>query len=424
MMPMSHRLLHLLRRRAGVDGLPLRLVLWDGAVFDFSPAPALVTLRLRSARVGKLFLTGDMGRLGEAYINGDLLVEGRLQDVLRVGMALAERIGRSPWVRRAAALAAKLRRRRTRAHDAKAIRYHYDVSNDFFALWLDQRMIYSCAMFGAADESLETAQERKLENICRKLQLAPGETLLDVGCGWGGLLLWAARHHGVRGVGVTLSRQQLDYARRQAEAEGFTGQLEFRLQDYRDVPGESVFDKAVSIGMYEHVGIANLPRYFGSVMRLLKPGGAFLNHGISAGDANGQAQGPPGGEFIDRYVFPGGELPHVSKAVYEMSRAGLEVVDFENLRPHYPLTLLAWVRRLDAQRDAAVAAAGIERYRIWRMYMAGMAIAFDRGWLSVGQILAYKPARFGMAFRPWSRAYQYGTPGAAPLTGPLDWGNL
>ena len=423
-MPITHRLLQLLRRRVGGDALPLRMVLWDGAVFDFGPAPALVTLRLRSARIGRLFLTGDMGRLGEAYIKGDLLVEGRLQDVLRVGMALAERIGRSPWVRRAAAVAARLPRRRSKARDAEAIRYHYDVSNDFYALWLDRRMIYSCAMFGDAGEDLDTAQERKLEHICRKLRLAPGETLLDIGCGWGGLLLWAARRHGVRGVGVTLSQQQLDYARRQPEAEEVAGQVEFRLQDYRDVPGESVFDKAVSVGMYEHVGIANLPQYFGSVLRLLKPGGAFLNHGISAGDAEGQAQGPPGGEFIDRYVFPGGELPHVAKAVYEMSRAGLEVVNFEDLRPHYPLTLLAWVRRLEEHRDAAIAAAGSERYRIWRMYMAGMAVAFDRGWLSVGQILAYKPGLSGMASRPWSREYQYGAPKAASLTGPLDWGDV
>ena len=417
------RLIGALRRRAGGD-LPLRLVLWDGTSFDFSPAPPLITLRLTSAWVFRLFLTGDMGRLGEAYIRGDLVVEGRLQDVLRLGITLAERIGRSPFMRRAAAVAAKLPRRRTKAHDAGAISYHYDVSNDFYALWLDSHMVYSCALFETGVEDLEIAQERKLEHISRKLRLARGETLLDVGCGWGGLLRWAARHHGVRGVGVTLSRQQHEYALRRAEAEGLSGQIEFRLQDYREIPGEALFDKVVSVGMYEHVGVANVPGYFGVVARLLKPGGAFLNHGISAGDPNGQAQGPPGGEFIDRFVFPGGELPHVSKAIYMASRAGLEVVDFENLRPHYPLTLLAWVRRLEARREQAVAAAGLERYRIWRMYMAGMVVAFDRGWLTVGQMLTYKPTTSGMAPRPWTRAHQYIPAATEPLTGALDWGDV
>ncbi len=418
---LRNRVFDMLRHRAG-NNLPLRLALWDGTALDFGPAP-LVTLKLASPRVLRLFLTGNMGKLGEAYVRGDLLVEGRLQDVLQVGMALADRIGRSPLIRRAAALAAKRPRRHARKRDVAAISYHYDVSNDFYALWLDQNMIYSCALFETGNETLEAAQERKLEHICRKLRLAPGETLLDIGCGWGGLLRWAAHHHGVHGVGVTLSHQQYEYAQRQVEAEGLAGQIEIRLQDYREIPGDALFDKIVSVGMYEHVGLANLPRYFGAIARLLKPGGAFLNHGISAGDPNGQAQGPPGGEFIDRFVFPGGELPHVSRALYEASRAGLEIADFEDLRPHYPLTLLAWVGRLEAARDQAIAAAGIERYRIWRIYMAGMAAAFDRGWLTVGQMLAYKPGLSGMAQRPRTRGYQYeiGTPS---LTTRLDWGDL
>lgn len=420
-MRLRDRFLAMLRRRAG-GALPLRLTLWDGTAHDFGPSP-LITLQLGSPRVLRWFLTGNMGRLGEAYVRGDLLVEGRLQDVLQVGITLAEQIGRSPLVRRAAALAARRPGRHARRRDAAAIRYHYDVSNDFYALWLDRHMVYSCALFETGDESLDVAQERKLEHICRKLRLAPGETLLDIGCGWGGLLRWAARHHGVRGVGVTLSHQQHEYAQRRVEEEGLAGQVEIRLQDYREIPGEALFDKVVSVGMYEHVGSANLPLYFGIIARLLRPGGALLNHGISAGDPNGQAQGPPGGEFIDRFVFPGGELPHVSRALYEASRAGLEVVDFEDLRPHYPLTLLAWVRRLEAESDRAISAAGIERYRIWRMYMAGMAVAFDRGWLTVGQTLAYKAGPAGMARRPWTRAYQHGA-GSASLTGPLDWGAL
>ena len=414
-------------RIAGMIGrqgaLDLRLAFWDGTAVDLGPMPT-VTVTLASPRVLRLFLTGNMGKLGEAYVRGDVLVEGRLQDVLRVGMSLADRIGRSPVLRRIAGLAGKLPRRHNRRFDADAVQYHYDVSNDFYALWLDRQMIYSCALFETGLEDLDTAQERKLDHICRKLRLAPGERLLDIGCGWGGLLCWAARHYGVHGVGVTLSRQQHEYATLRVEREGLAGQVEIRLQDYRELAGEASFDKVVSVGMYEHVGLRNLPRYFATAARMLRPGGLFLNHGISAGDPDGQAHGPPGGEFIDRFVFPGGELPHASRAFYEISRAGLEVVDFEDLRPHYPLTLLAWVRRLEAERDRAVAAAGIERFRIWRIYMAGMAVAFDRGWLSVGQYLAYKPVAPGMAPRPWTRAYQHAPLAAAPLTGPLDWGDL
>jgi cyclopropane-fatty-acyl-phospholipid synthase len=222
---------------------------------------------------------------------------------------------------------------------------------------------------------------------------------------------------------VTLSEAQHAYARAEAAAAGLADRLEFRLQDYRDIPGEGSFDKIVSVGMYEHVGIANLPLYFATVARLLRDGGVALNHGITAGDRDGQAQGPPGGEFIDRYVFPGGELPHVSRVLYEMAGCGLEPVDVEDLRPHYPETLLRWVRRLEAEKARAIETAGIERYRIWRIYMAGMALAFDRGWLSVCQVLACKPERGRPAPRPWTRQYQFAG-GDARLASAADWGEL
>jgi cyclopropane-fatty-acyl-phospholipid synthase len=176
--------------------------------------------------------------------------------------------------------------------------------------------------------------------------------------------------------------------------------------------------------MYEHVGIANLPQYFAIISRLLKEGGTVLNHGITTSDRDGHAKGPPGGEFIDRYVFPGGELPHISRVLYEIAGAGLEVTDMEDLRAHYPPTLLHWVRRLEAQKERAIEVAGEKRFRIWRMYMAGMAYAFDRGLLSVAQVLAVKPTRAGMGPRPWTRAYQYGSGAAVPLTGMLDWGDI
>jgi len=404
-MSLRHRFLEALRARLGAGSVPLRIVFWDGEGFDFAPAPA-VTIALGSRRLLRRFLTGDMARLAEAYVTGELAVEGRVEDVLNVGIALAERLGKAPLLRRLAPLAARWPRRHSKARDAEWVRYHYDVSNEFYRLWLDRHMVYSCAYFINGTEDLDTAQEQKLDHICKKLRLAPGERLLDIGCGWGGLLIWAAGHYGVSGLGITLSRPQAELARERAAEAGLAERLEFRVADYRDIAGEGEFDKIVSVGMYEHVGLANLPRYFATMARLLKPGGLMLNHGITAGDRDGRAQGPPGGEFIDRFVFPGGELPHISRALYEIAGAGLEILDVEDLRPHYPPTLMHWVQRLEAAREAAIAAAGPERYRIWRLYMAGMAHAFARGWLSVAQVLAIKPLPSGPAPRPWTRRYQ------------------
>ncbi len=423
-MPLRRRLLEFLRRRLGDGALPVRIAFWDGEAFDFAPAP-VVTITLRSARVLRLFLSGDMGRLGEAYARGEIDVDGRLQDVLRLGIRIAERVGRSRLLRRIGAVAARRPRwRHTRARDARAISHHYDVSNAFYALWLDQRMIYSCAYFQTGDEDIATAQEQKLAHICRKLRLAEGESLLDIGCGWGGLLIWAAQRHRIRGVGITLSQAQAELARARVGEAGLGDRIEIRLQDYRDVQGASCFDKIVSVGMVEHVGTANLPAYFATIARLLKPGGLLLNHGITAADREGHAQGPPGGEFIDNLVFPGGELAHVSRVLFELSGAGLEMLDVEDLRPHYPRTLLRWVDRLQEAEAEAVAAAGAERYRIWRMFLAGMAYAFDAGWMGVAQVLAAKPVQDGPAPRPWTRRYQYEAETAFPIAGRLDWGDL
>ena len=386
--------------------MPLRIVFWGGEVFDFASAPR-VSITLHSKRLLRFFLTGNMGRLAQAYVEGELGVDGRIADVLRVGIALAERIGNLPLLRRAAPLLARLPRRHSKRADAAAVRYHYDVSNDFYRLWLDRHMIYSCAYFATGNEDLDTAQQQKLDHICRKLRLQPGDRLLDIGCGWGGLLCWAAENYGVSGLGITLSQPQCEEACQRVAATGLAGHIEIRVADYRDLSGETEFDKIVSVGMYEHVGIANLPLYFATIARLLRPGGIALNHGIISTDRNGHSQGPPGGEFIDRFVFPGGAVPHISRALYEIAGSGLEIIDVEDLRPHYPLTLWHWVRRLEAARDAAIAAAGIERYRIWRIYMAGMAYAFDRGWLSVCQTVAQKPLTEGPAPRPWTRHYQY-----------------
>jgi cyclopropane-fatty-acyl-phospholipid synthase len=280
-------------------------------------------------------------------------------------------------------------------------------------------MIYSCAYFCSGTEDIEVAQQQKLDHICRKLMLKPGERLLDIGCGWGGLLHWAARHYGITGVGITLSECQYAYARRWFEADNLSDKVEVRLQDYRALNEAQSFDKVVSIGMYEHVGLQNLPLYFATVAKLLRPGGMFLNDGIVTTDPEGRAQGPPGGEFIDCYVFPGGALPHLSRAIVEMARAGFVVSDAEDLGPHYARTLLHWTRRLEARRDEAIRAASIERYRIWLIYLAGMAYAFDRGWLSDAQVLSFKQAENGTIDRPWTRNYQY-----AAHDGSLEGANL
>jgi cyclopropane-fatty-acyl-phospholipid synthase len=412
-----------LRDRFGDMAPSLRIVFRDGAAFDFAPSPRVV-LTLHSRRLGRLLLTGNMGRLAQAYVEGELGVDGRVQDILRVGIALAESLGKFPLLRRIAPLVARLPRRRSKAQDAAAVRYHYDVSNAFYRLWLDRQMIYSCAYFVTGTEDIDTAQQQKLDHICRKLRLTAGERLLDIGCGWGGLLCWAAANYGISGLGITLSRPQCDEARERAAAHGLADRVEFRVADYRDLPETALYDKIVSVGMYEHVGIVNLPLYFATIARLLKPGGLALNHGITATDRDGHAQGPPGGEFIDRFVFPGGEVPHISRVLYEIAGSGLEILDMEDLRPHYPPTLWHWVNRLEAARAPAVAAGGIERYRIWRMYMAGMAYAFDRGWLSVCQSLAQKPLDGGPAPRPWTRAYQYRPDPAPPMSRPVAWDEL
>jgi cyclopropane-fatty-acyl-phospholipid synthase len=419
---LRQRFLARLRDRLGADPPPLRIRFWDGEVFDFAAAPR-ITLGLTTPRLLRLFLTGNMGGLARAYVNGEIEVEGRLEDVLHTGIAIAERLGRSRTLRGLARLASYRPFRHSKARDARAVRYHYDVSNDFYRVWLDRHMVYSCAYFVSGAEDIDTAQEQKLEHIFRKLRLQPGQRLLDIGCGWGGLLCWAAQRRGIEGVGITLSDQQFAYARERVAKLGLAGRVEIRREDYREIAGDASYDRIVSVGMYEHVGIANLPLYFATVGRLLRPGRLALNHGITATQRDGQAQGPPGGEFIDEFVFPGGEVPHISRVLYEVAGAGLEILDVEDLRPHYPPTLVHWVRRLEAARDAAIAAAGVERYRIWRMYMAGMAYAFDRGWLSVCQTLAQKPLADGPAPRPWTRRHQYLPDPEPPLSHSPDWGD-
>jgi cyclopropane-fatty-acyl-phospholipid synthase len=286
------------------------------------------------------------------------------------------------------------------------IKFHYDVGNDFYRLFLDPEMQYSCAYFTDSANTLEQAQRDKLEMICRKLRLKPGERFLDIGCGWGGLLCYAARHYGVKAHGVTLSDAQLALARERIVAHGVEGQVTVEIRDYADLNGS--FDKIASIGMYEHIGVANIPRYLGTVRRLLAADGLFLNHAISrrAKKAGRRFYQRAEQRALLKYIFPGGELDDIGHTVQAMEQQGFEVHDVEAWRPHYAITTRLWCERLTARRTEAVALVGEETYRIWVAYLAGCSLAFSRGTAKIYQTLVSKGGK-GEAPVPLTRADLY-----------------
>lgn len=395
------RLERWIETRRSRGGIPLRVRLWDGRSFDLSSEPP-VTVTLTEPGVAREFADADLCTLAEAIIDGRIRVDGPMDEVIRVGEALARSSGASSKTGH------RRRGRHTKEADAHAIRHHYDVSNDFYALWLDREMVYSCAYFRTGDEDLDTAQRQKLDHICRKLLLRPGDRLLDIGCGWGALIRHAAREYGAVATGITLSRMQYEYTQEHIRAEGLEDRCRVLLEDYRDHAGEGVYDKIASVGMFEHVGIANLPVYFGAVARLLKTGGLFLNHGITATNPDSREVGLGAGEFIDRHIFPQGELPHLALAISGIGAQGLEVRDVECLREHYARTLRLWTARLEERAEQARALAGERRYRTWLLYLAGCAHAFAHNWISIHQILAIKPDAEGHTAMPWTREFMYG----------------
>ncbi len=399
---MEAQLIGRIERRLHTLGLPLGVTLWNGKSV-MPPVPPRVAVTVRSPKVLASLANPTMGKLARHYVEQELDVDGEAREIVR----MAEALSAAPPGARGKHLRLRRWLRHSRLFDRKAIQYHYDVGDDFFGLWLDQRRAYSCAYFRRADDTLDIAQEQKLDHICRKLQLRPGERFLDIGCGWGALVMWAAQRYQARATGITLSQNQYDYARSRIKEAGLQALCDVQLLDYRNVPENGPFDKIASIGMFEHVGRKNLPVYFGKIFRLLKPGGLVMNHGITL-SAPGQAElGSDLGQFIDAYVFPGGELTHISQVIAEMSAEGFECRDVESLRPHYARTLWQWVERLEANRDAAVQAVGEKIYRIWRIYMAGSAHAFERGWLSVFQVLAGRPTAEGALPLPLTRDYMY-----------------
>ena len=379
--------------------LPLRLRLWDGHEFSFGPTPS-VTIVVKDPALVAEFTHPSLDLLGSAFVEGRLELEGSISEVIRVcdelSQALVEEEDTTPS-----------RIHHDKATDAASISYHYDLSNDFYQLWLDRDMAYSCGYFETGEESLDEAQQAKFRLLCRKLRLKPGEYLLDVGCGWGGLARFAAREFGVKVFGITLSKEQLKLARERVKAEGLQDKVDLQLLDYRDLPQDGRFDKIVSVGMFEHVGHANLREYCEILSRAVREGGLVMNHGITSKHTDGRQVGRGAGDFIDRYVFPNGELPHLSMMTAEISEAGLEVVDVESLRLHYARTLEHWSQRLEHNLEAAARQVPEQALRIWRLYLAGCAYAFAHGWINIDQILATKPHADGSLELPPTRADIY-----------------
>lgn len=390
------------------------------------PAHAAVRLSFDDWSGLATLAAGQIGRIAEDYVEQRCRIEGSMRDLMAAGVALlpgSPMASDTSWwtqvLRRAKSLAAH-----TPLKDAEQVRFHYDVSDDFYALWLDPRRVYSCAYYREPELSLAQAQEAKLDHICRKLLLAPGQRFLDIGAGWGGLLLWAAEHYGVHGTGITLSRNQHAYVTRLIEEKGLAGRVRVLLLDYRDLDESQPYDRIASVGMFEHVGQVNMPAYFGKIHRLLKPGGLVMNHGITAGSITPGQLGAGMGEFIGKYIFPGGELLHVSHVLRDLSMAGLEMVDTENLRPHYARTLWSWSDRLEAQLEEAQRIlatthgeeGGGTVLRAYRLYLAGCAMCFEQGWIALHQILASRPdgqlqtgpLRGAQSAYPFTRDYMYG----------------
>ncbi len=379
---------------------PVAIRLWDGELaIGQNNAPCTVVFH-QPSMLRNLILHRNVVHLAEAYLTGAGDIEGDTEVLFNLVSYMRDLV--LPWSVKWRVMRLALSMPGTLHHagkEAKAIRakpethqnthksiaHHYDVSNDFYRLWLDREMVYSCAYFPEIDRSLDKAQQDKLDYICKKLRLTPDQTLLDIGCGWGALICWAAQHYGVRAHGITLSKQQYQYARERIRNEGLEEQVTVELRDYRQLPEDARYDRIVSVGMFEHIGVANFPLYFSIIKRALKTGGLFLNHGITNDTG---WRDTPITRFINGYVFPDGELARIGTVINAMEQAGFEVVDVEGLRRHYALTLRCWVRELEANRERAIEQVGEASYRVWRLYMAGSAYYFDEGSINVFQVLA------------------------------------
>ncbi len=407
------------------QGFAVRL--WDDTVWPDDPpqSPAFTLVLNHPGALRQMFLPPSELNLGEAYIYGDFDVEGDLIAAFPLAgyiedldLGLGDKLGLAWKLRSLPSRSAPRKGRQvasvtgaehSRGRDRQAIAYHYDVSNEFYALWLDRSMVYSCAYFADPAESIHAAQERKLDYICRKLRLEPGERLLDIGCGWGGLVIHAARHYGAESFGITLSQPQVEFARERIARAGLQDRCQVEYLDYREIMssphGQQPFDKLVSVGMFEHVGETKMRTYFERAWDALRPKGVFLNHAIARPGWMPKVDADE--SFSNRYVFPDGELTPISHSLRIAEELGFEVRDVESLREHYALTLRQWVRRLEHHHDEALDYVDEVTYRIWRLYVSGSAEGFESGRHNVYQSLLVRPGPDGDSGLPLTRADWY-----------------
>lgn len=377
---------------------------WDDSEWQLNPGmdKEFTIVFSNPAGLKRILRSPTEVNLGEAFIFGDVDVEGDLETVFKLREHLADihlglrekfKLMKDVFLYKgdgekeneyAAELKGKVH---SKNRDRTAVTYHYDTSNDFFKLWLDKNMIYSCAYFKDGNEDIDVAQLNKMDLICRKLRLKEGEKLLDIGCGWGGLAIYAAQNYGIEVYGITLSKQQADLANERIKESGSSDKVTVEIKDYREIEENQQFDKIVSVGMFEHVGRVKQIEYFNKAMKLLKPGGVFLNHGIGEDIEFNKRKGP---SFTQKYVFPDGELLPISDTSKYAEEAGFEIRDIESLREHYALTLREWVKRLQANKDKAIAATNDVTYRIWKLFMTGSAEGFESGRLHLYQSLLVK----------------------------------
>ena len=409
-----------------LDNVGVRL--WDGTAWPDERSRAAVLALKHSQSLARMFLPGTEVGLAEAYLHKDFDIEGDMEAAFEIGdfllahldnwkkklklakllVALPGPDGRSTIQRATRQLLSRISGKlHSRERDRRAVTFHYDISSDFYRLWLDRRMVYSCAYFETPDDALDAAQEHKLDYLCRKLRLRPGQRLLDIGCGWGALLLHAAKHFGVCAEGITLSEPQVSWARARIEEEGLTNAATIALRDYRELgaSGCEVYDAIVSVGMAEHVGRERLPDYFHAVHHALKPGGIFLNQAI--GESIIPRADNRNGSFIEQYVFPDGDVPPLPIMLRAAESAGFEIRDIENLREHYVLTLRHWLTRLEAHRAEAFSLVDEMTYRAWRLYLAGSGHGFRRGHIAVYQTLLAKLSPAGQTSLPLTRSDWY-----------------